>query len=282
MGEQEARAKESTNEWETARRETPRTIIPDQQRVEEAIRNNAKRKEVGLDLIPSEMLRLDPRVFAEKLQPLFAAVAEEIRYSMEWQGALLVNVKKTTGVEGADPSTRRGVGLCAHASKISNKTFRAELGGHRARGLFVERAKRLGSSCRVLFLDTKAAFYSVAREVALGHMETEQSLREVCGRLWLDSLQEHPLVEELTASCSGSARRRRARAQADGSEPCSSMAGGQRSSRDRAVPWESVVTKEFEDDAHRTKPQDKAITIRVDMTLTSRTKGISGKVPSNQ
>ena len=50
----------------------------------------------------------------------------------------------------------------------------------------------------------------------------------------------------------------------------------------RAVPWESVVTKEFEDDAHKTKHQDKGNTIRVDMTLRSRTKRISGKAPSNQ
>ena len=47
----------------------------------------------------------------------------------------------------------------------------------------------------------------------------------------------------------------------------------------RAVKWKSVVTKEFENDAHRTMPQDKAITIRVDITLKSRTKRISGKVP---
>ena len=204
--------------------------VPTLYQLEGAIRALQAEKAPGLDDIGAELLQADPSKAAQKLFPLLLKAAVRGQGVMEWAGGCLLPLFKGKGnpqrmggyrailLESAVPRAMSKAWRPRLTAGLSQVARPMQWGGRP--GLSIEalhlhihfwkrNAKRRRVSHAVIFLDIKAAFYSVVKQMVAGKTKGMQDLDKVFSRMGLpehmreDFLQQTGnvnLLQEATSS----------------------------------------------------------------------------------
>lgn len=160
--------------------------IPTRAELEQALRALSWRKAPGYDGIGAELWQGDPEESSLRLYALFLKAVSRGYLPLQFRGGFLVPLSKNKG-RATDPSSYRGILLQNTAAKIFVKSWRSRLVEHfkhaavplqcgcvKQRGvdtahlavrLHQHTAAVMQSSAAVLFIDIKAAYYSVVKEL---------------------------------------------------------------------------------------------------------------------
>lgn len=160
--------------------------IPTRAELEHALRALSWRKAPGYDGIGAELWQGDPDGSSLRLYALFLKATSRGYLPLQFRGGFLVPLSKNKG-RATDPSSYRGILLQNTAAKIFVKSWRSRLVEHfqhaavpmqcgcvRKRGvdtahlavrLHQHTAAVMKTSAAVLFIDIKAAYYSVVKEL---------------------------------------------------------------------------------------------------------------------
>ena len=174
--------------------------IPTIQEVEESLRMVPKHKAPGLDGVPGEILSAAPQEMSRALYPLVAKSVLQLHQPVQWRGGILRESWKRQGSID-NPASYRSLFISSQVGKCFHKLLRRRagpiietalhefhLGARRNAPVvypalyvhgFLRRAKQLGHSASVLFLDTQSAYYRVIRELAVGHVASDMAVAHV-------------------------------------------------------------------------------------------------------
>ena len=162
------------------------SLIPTRAEIESALRSLSWRKAPGFDGLGAELWQGDTEVSSLRLFALFLKAVARGYLPLQFRGGFLVPLYKNRG-SAADPSSYRGILLQNTAAKIFVKSWRARLVTHFKRAAVSMQCgctKKRGvdaahlvvrlhqhttaitrTSSSILFVDIKAAYYSVVKEL---------------------------------------------------------------------------------------------------------------------
>ena len=204
--------------------------IPSLYHLESAIRALQAAKATGLDGLGAEVLQADPVVAAKKLYPILLKAAVRGQGVMEFAGGWLLPLFKGRG-NPQNMAGYRAILLESVVSRAFSKAWRPLITEGLARvarpmqwggrqGLSIEalhlhvqfwkrNAKHQRKSHAVIFLDIKAAFYSVVKQLVAGTASGMQSLEKVFAKMnlptdmkeeFLQQTMDVNLIKEATGS----------------------------------------------------------------------------------
>ena len=160
--------------------------VPTRAEFEQSLRALSWRKAAGYDGLGAEVWQADPEEASLRLYPLFLKSVARGYIPLQFRGGFLVPLYKNKG-SAADPASYRGILLQNTAAKIFAKSWRTRLVAHfgrsavamqcgcvKQRGVDVAHlAVRLHQhtaavrrqAAAILFVDIKAAYYSVVKQL---------------------------------------------------------------------------------------------------------------------
>lgn len=194
--------------------------------LEGAFRHIKRSKAGGLDGFKSDLCVAAPRELAQKFFPIMIKTMACLEEPIQMKGGLVINAYKGGGCNPADPNNHRSLLLSNHAGKAIRRVFRQQYlpayeasapdtffsiraGGNVAHAshalrLFVAASHKGGDSTGILFLDVKAAYYRVIRQLVVagrGH----ESIDRVMQYFDLGATGMQELIEEIHAEPEGRA-----------------------------------------------------------------------------
>ncbi|CAE7830408.1 Pol [Symbiodinium sp. CCMP2592] len=194
-------------------------FLPTQADVQQVLRAVPRRKAAGLDNLPGEVLTSGHAALAAVLHPLYVKAMLLARQPLQWRGGILYECYKQSG-SCQDVANFRSlfvssmVGKCYHKlvkSKIQAQTQTALHPLHcgprqKAPVLFpelyilthVRRCHQKKLNYAILFLDTKSAYYSIARELVVGDICLDQTVIKVLQRFNLGPEDLRELMEVIS------------------------------------------------------------------------------------
>lgn len=160
--------------------------IPTKSEFEEALRVLSSRKAPGYDGLGAELWKGDPSLASQRLYPLFLKSVARGYIPLQFRGGFLVPLYKNKG-PADEPSSYRGILLQKTAAKIFAKSWRTRLvdkfslsappmlcgcmkrrgvdSAHLAVRLHQHSAHVGQQASAIIFIDIKAAYYSVVKEL---------------------------------------------------------------------------------------------------------------------
>ena len=161
-------------------------VIPTRAEFEDALRQLSSRKAPGYDGIGAELWKSDPSVASGRLYPLFLKSVARGYIPLQFRGGFLVPLYKNKG-PADDAASYRGILLQNTAAKIFAKSWRMRLvskfglsappmlcgcmkrrgvdSAHLAVRLHQNSAHVRQHASAIIFIDIKAAYYSVVKEL---------------------------------------------------------------------------------------------------------------------
>ncbi|CAE7282967.1 unnamed protein product [Symbiodinium sp. CCMP2592] len=200
-------------EWSFANMPTPVQL-------EQLLRMAPKGKSPCIDGIPGEALRAAPSALGRAMYPLIAKSVLTVQQPIQWRGGILYAAYKGKGL-ASDPENHRSLYVSSLLGKTYHRLLRDQAHGalqDTLHGLHL-RSKRQAPiqfaslyllslfragvrgkrSIGALFLDSRAAYYRVAREVAMGPICDDNSVARVFKHFDLDGEDIHELYHLIRA-----------------------------------------------------------------------------------
>ena len=190
--------------------------IPTVLEVEQALREVPLGKAPGLDNLPGEVFRAAPTAMADAAHPLFAKALVNLRQPIQWRGGILFEAWKGAG-SMADPASHRSLFVSSALGKAYHKLMRnrgqdalqnilhdLHLGSRRGAPIcyaslyllgFLRGSRRAGCSSAALFIDTRAAYYRVVRQVAMGPIERDENVAKLLAHFGLEPDDMHRMMD---------------------------------------------------------------------------------------
>ncbi|CAE7386010.1 unnamed protein product [Symbiodinium sp. CCMP2592] len=181
--------------------------LPSTVEIEEVLRTTARNKCAGLDGVPSDALRCSPSDFARMIQPLYVKALLGGRQPLQWRGGVLFEAYKGAGAQ-CDVSSHRSLYISSFIGKSLHRVMRGKVrdqldaflhplhcGSRQGMpvlfpSLFVvehlRRCLQQGLSTAVIYVDTKAAYYRLVRQLATGDLEIDANVERLFHRFGLD------------------------------------------------------------------------------------------------
>ena len=182
-------------------------LLPSRIEIEAVLRSTAKNKCAGLDGVPSDALRVTPSHFAALVQPLYVKALVMNRQPIQWRGGVLYEAFKGRGAQSAADSYR-SLYISSFVGKAMHRVMRSKIrqqleaflhplhcGSRQGMpvlfpSLFViEHFRRCAQQKRcaaTIFVDTKAAYHRLVRQLATGDLRIDRSVEELFHRFGLD------------------------------------------------------------------------------------------------
>ena len=182
--------------------------LPSQHEIASVLRRVPKNKAAGLDHVPSDLLRACPSDFAGLLQPLFVKSLLLGRQPLQWRGGVLFEMYKQSGAQ-CETASHRSIYISSFIAKALHRVMRNKVAeeteaflhplhcGTRPGmpvlfpSLFVlehlRKCQSRGLCAAIVYLDTKAAYYRLVRQLATGDLTVDQHVEELFRRFGLDS-----------------------------------------------------------------------------------------------
>ncbi|CAE6930495.1 unnamed protein product, partial [Symbiodinium sp. CCMP2456] len=174
--------------------------LPTLQELEEALRRASRRKAVGLDGLPGEILAAAPPNMAAAVYPLVFKSMAALCQPVQWRGGILQESWKRAGPSD-DPQNYRSLFISSQLGKCYHRLLRRRAAPHVSAALhefhlgakqrapvlypalyvhgFLRRAQQLQHSSAILFIDTTAAYYRVIRELSVGQVADDGAVARV-------------------------------------------------------------------------------------------------------
>ncbi|CAE7037280.1 unnamed protein product [Symbiodinium sp. CCMP2592] len=168
--------------------------IPSVLELEAAMRRAPRRKAVGLDGVPGELMAAAPAAASRALYPLVAKATLLMCQPLHWRGGILQESWKRSGARH-DVANYRSLFVSSLPGKGFHRLLRERAGTPMREALhdlqlgaqkrapvlipalylqaFLRGAKKAGQSVAIVFLDSQSAYYRVIRELAVGQIELE-------------------------------------------------------------------------------------------------------------
>ncbi|CAE7339529.1 unnamed protein product [Symbiodinium sp. CCMP2456] len=175
--------------------------------VEQVLRRLPRKKAVGLDAVPGELLCAALGPMAEALQLLMAKSMMALCQPLQWRGGLLFEAWKGQGSHKT-PEAYRSLFVASTIGKAYHKVLRQKvqqevecslhsfhLGDRKLApvtlpALYVLSNQRLGRekgcSTSAIFLDTRAAYYRLVRDLAVGPIYSDEAVTRLFRHFSLD------------------------------------------------------------------------------------------------
>ncbi|CAE7349989.1 unnamed protein product, partial [Symbiodinium sp. CCMP2456] len=191
---------QSPEEWEW-------NLLPSALEIEKIFRRTPKGKAPGLDGIPSDVLSLSPCAAAQMIQPLYFKAIIKGRQPLQWRGGILYEAYKNAGPT-CDTSSHRSLYISSFLGKSLHKLMRGKVQnevqtflhplhcGSKQHtpilfpSLFVvehlRRCRQQGKSAAILFIDCRAAYYRLVRELAVGDIRADRTVERLFAAFGLD------------------------------------------------------------------------------------------------
>ena len=182
-------------------------FLPSVVEIESVLRTTAKGKSAGLDGIPSDVLRASPSDFANMIQPLYIKALVRGRQPIQWRGGVLFEAYKGAGPQ-CDTASHRSLYISSFVGKTLHRVMRTKVREHIDNflhplhcgsrpgmpvlfpSLFIiehlRRCAQRGLSTAVIYVDTKAAYYRLVRQLATGDLRVDRCVEELFHRFGLD------------------------------------------------------------------------------------------------
>ena len=183
-------------------------LLPSTIDIERVFRRVPKGKAAGLDAIPSDLLSNEPAAMAQLMQPLYMKALLTAHQPLQWRGGVLFEAYKNSGPTW-DTGNHRSLYISSFLGKSLHRLMRTKVqkevqtflhplhcGSKRHTpilfpSLFVaehlRRCRRLGKSAAIIFVDCKAAYYRLIRELAVGDIRLDRTIEALFVRFGLDS-----------------------------------------------------------------------------------------------
>ncbi|CAE7754403.1 Pol, partial [Symbiodinium sp. CCMP2456] len=192
--------------------------LPSIDELEKAYRRAPFNKSAGLDGIPGELLKAAPAALARNSHALMTKTVLTLQQPLQWRGGVLYSAWKRAGNPAMAESHRSLfisslLGKSLHrlmkdkvAHNIENSLHPLHMGSRRGAPVtypamailsHLRGTIRRKQSAAILFLDTKAAYYMVAREMAVGKIYDDQTIAHVFRRFQLDPEDIHELYKAI-------------------------------------------------------------------------------------
>ena len=174
--------------------------VPSLQELEEILRQVPRRKASGLDGVPGEVLLAAPPMMSRALLPLVVKSVVRLQQPVQWRGGILQESWKRAGSID-DPNSYRSLFISSQVGKCYHKLLRRRVGSALESALhdfhlgarknapvlfpalyihgFLRRARQKKHSVAILFLDMQSAYYRVIRELAVGHVSSDDAVIHV-------------------------------------------------------------------------------------------------------
>ncbi|CAE7825551.1 unnamed protein product [Symbiodinium sp. CCMP2592] len=196
------------------------SYLPSQAEVQSLLRAVPRGKAAGLDNVPGEVLASAHAGLAPILHTLYTKAMVLSKQPTQWRGGILFEAYKNAG-PASDVENFRSlfvsstVGKCYHKLVKSKVQDRTQCSLHplhcgprqRAPVLFpelyilshVRRCCRQGLNYAILYLDTKSAYYSIARELVTGDIRRDSTVIEIFRRFHLGPAELQELMQLVTS-----------------------------------------------------------------------------------
>ncbi|CAE7191431.1 unnamed protein product [Symbiodinium sp. CCMP2456] len=193
--------------------------LPSLSLIEEVLRRTPRGKACGLDGIPSDLLSIAPTILATMLQPLYLKSMLTGAQPLQWRGGMLCEAFKNNGTHTI-VENYRSLFISSFLGKSYHKTLRTLIGPEVEQllhplhcstrqaapvafpGIFViaalRKLARVGRSCATLFVDTKAAYYKVVRDLATGCIDSDAQVIALFRAFGLDEEDLHDMMTTIS------------------------------------------------------------------------------------
>ncbi|CAE7677247.1 unnamed protein product [Symbiodinium sp. CCMP2456] len=177
-------------------------------------------KSPGLDNVPGELLRAAPAQMAAAIQPLFVKALVQLKQPVQWRGGILYAAWKGAG-RVDDPNSHRSLFVSSTVGKSFHKLVRGRgqaalqtvlhglhLGSRKDAPIgfasmyllsFLRANMRRKRCYGALFVDTKAAYYRVVRQVAVGALDKDEDVARLLSHFGLQPEDMHHLLRMVQA-----------------------------------------------------------------------------------
>ncbi|CAE7254963.1 Pol [Symbiodinium sp. CCMP2456] len=194
-------------------------LLPDIYEVAKTMRAVPKGRTAGLDNIPSDVLARCPCRLAEAVHPLFVKSLLGGTQPLQWRGGILYEAYKGSGLQ-SQVDNFRSLFISSFLGKSLHKALRNKIqqqvesflhplhfGSRRHSpvmfpALFVashlRRCKAQKLSASVLFIDSRSAYYRLARELATGPITSDTEIVKIFRMFGLQKEDLDDLMEEVT------------------------------------------------------------------------------------
>ncbi|CAE7291897.1 unnamed protein product [Symbiodinium sp. CCMP2592] len=191
-------------------------LLPSRLDIEKALRRLPKGKAAGLDQVPSDLLRVCPSGFAALLQPLYVKSLVLGRQPLQWRGGVLFEMFKQSGAQ-PEVANHRSIYISSFLAKTLHRVMRDKVKDETEAflhplhcgtrpglpvlfpSLFVlehlRKCQQTGLCSALLFVDTKAAYYRLVRQLATGDLRVGQKIEALFHRFGLDGSDIEALSE---------------------------------------------------------------------------------------
>ena len=181
--------------------------LPSIVEIEQVLRTTPKGKSAGLDGIPSDVLSASPSDFAGMIQPLYVKALVRGRQPIQWRGGVLFEAFKGSGAQ-CDTASHRSLYISSFVGKTLHRVMRTKVReqidsflhplhcGSRPGmpvlfpSLFIvehlRRCVQQGLSTAVIYVDTRAAYYRLVRQLATGDLTVDSCVEALFHRFGLD------------------------------------------------------------------------------------------------
>ncbi|CAE7879862.1 unnamed protein product [Symbiodinium microadriaticum] len=174
--------------------------LPTLHDLEDVLRRAPRRKALGLDAIPGELLAASPAAMGRALYPLVFKSAAMLYQPVQWRGGILQESWKRAG-DASSPTSYRSLFISSQVGKCYHKLLRRKAAPYVEQALhdfhlgakqgapvlypalyiqaFLRMARRRHHSVAVLFLDVQSAYYRVIRELSVGRVDCDETIMHV-------------------------------------------------------------------------------------------------------
>ena len=181
--------------------------LPSTMEIEQVLRTTARGKSAGLDGLPSDVLCASPSDFAAVVQPLYVKALVRGRQPVQWRGGVLFEAFKGAGAQD-DTTNYRSLYISSFVGKTLHRVMRTKVREHIDNflhplhcgsrqgmpvlfpSLFIiehlRRCVQRGISTAVIYVDTKAAYYRLVRQLATGDLTVDSNVEALFYRFGLD------------------------------------------------------------------------------------------------
>ena len=181
--------------------------LPSAVEIEQVLRTTARGKSAGLDGLPSDVLCASPSDFAGVVQPLYVKALVRGRQPVQWRGGVLFEAFKGAGAQD-DTTNYRSLYVSSFVGKTLHRVMRTKVREHidnflhplhcgSRQGMLVlfpslfiiehlRRCVQRGLSTAVIYVDTKAAYYRLVRQLATGDLTVDSNVEALFHRFGLD------------------------------------------------------------------------------------------------
>ena len=195
-------------------------MLPSRTELEDMFRRAPHDKAAGLDAIPGELLKASPSQLARAAHTLTMKAVMALRQPLQWRGGVLYSAWKRNG-DRTSAESHRSLFVSSLLAKSLHRLMKDKVtdlteatlhplhfGSRRGApvtfpAIYILAHQRdaiaKGESSGILFLDTKAAYYRVAREVAVGKIVDDAVIAHVFKHFQLDPQDIHELYEVIQA-----------------------------------------------------------------------------------